>query len=54
MGREQKDTVSFLFRQIFGEGVFVLGGSSFLKYFHSLLGSLIFSSSFFEKNFFFN
>ena len=54
MGREQKDKVSFLFRQIFGEGVFVLGGPSFLKYFHNLFGSLIFSSSFFEKTFIFN
>ena len=53
MEREQKDKPSFSFRQIFVGGVFVLGRPSFLRFFQSSLGSPIFSSSFFEKNFFF-
>ena len=53
MEREEKDKPSFPFRQIIGEGVFVLGKPSFLRFFQSYLGSPIFSSSLFEKNVFF-
>ena len=53
MEREQKDKLSFSFRQIFVGGVFVLGRPRFLRFFQSSLGSPIFSSNFFEKNFFF-
>ena len=54
MEREQKDKPSFPFRQIFDEGVFVLGRPSFLRFFQSSLGLPIFSSSFFEKKFSFS
>ena len=51
MEREQKNKLSFSFKQIFDEGVFVLGRLSFLRFYHSSLGSPMFSSSFFEKIF---
>ena len=49
MEREQKDKLSFSFRQIFDEGFYVLGKPSLLRFFRSSLGLPIFYSSFFEK-----